>query len=167
MLSASACEASKESHAGNLFRRDARRTTAVEKRLPVLRRVFGQRGEVAARVFNGRGQEALEDQVLPVALLRRARVADDVARAGVEQPVIAPARAVREVALLDEEGLEPAQGSIPCDPEAGGPPSDDENLGAEAHRRGSRGRCLLRHFERIVSAGSPPKFDGIPAQGCE
>ena len=79
-------------------------------------------------------------RVLLDAVPRRDRVRLDVAGAGMEQAVVPPARARREVTALDEQSAQAAHRQVAQHAGAGGTAADDDDvdLGAGVHPRRPR-----------------------------
>src|SRR5690606_24714212 len=90
--------------------------------------VFRRDDEKAARVLDTVGMGIAQDGVFGDALLGAARVFDDVAPAAVDKPVIAPGCAVGQVALFDQDYLNPTQRRIPRHTCAGGTAADHQEF---------------------------------------
>ena len=120
----------------DLLRRQLGLRAAGEELVAVGRVVVGRGDEQAARVLDAVRDDLAQDRVLDHALLGGDGVLDDVAAAGVQQAVEAAARALGEVAALDEHDVEAAQGGVPRDAGAGGAAADDEDVGLDGrHER--------------------------------
>ena len=113
----------------DLLRRQLRLGAAGEELVAVRRVVVGRGDEQPARVLDAVRDDLAEDRVLHHALLGGDGVLDDVAAAGVQQAVEAAARALGEVAALDEHHVEAPQRGVPGDPGACGAAADDEDVG--------------------------------------
>jgi len=101
-------------------------------------RIVRRRDEIAAGVLDAGGRDPAQYLVLGDALARRGRVLDDVAAARMEQPVVAPARAAAEVALLDEERVQASPGEIAKETRARGSAADDEGVNGQGSRHRTR-----------------------------
>ena len=90
------------------------------------------RDEIAACVLDRLRGHSLEDLALGAALHCRLAVAGDVARAAVEQAMIAPRGAGIDVVLLDQYAVDAAQGKVTGQRRAGDTAADDQNLSLDA-----------------------------------
>jgi hypothetical protein len=95
----------------------------------VLSFVVGRDDKKAARILNAVGVGLAQDAILLDALFGAARVFDRIAPAAVQQAMIAPSRAVGEIAFFHQHHLEAAQGSIPRYSSASRAASNHENFG--------------------------------------
>ena len=129
---------------------DARRGACGWKAVEVVVRVVRGGDEVAAGELQRGRRDPPQDRVLGRAVARRQRIALDVAAAGVEEAVVAAARARREVAALDEERPHAAHRQVAQDAGAGRAPADDEDVDLGAGRRG-------RHVRPPRRIGSAPR----------
>ena len=85
-----------------LLDRERRGVAALEEAVGVRRVVVGRLHEQPAGVLDAVRHQPAQERVLVDALLGRDRILDDVAPAGVQQPVEAPARALDQVGALDQ-----------------------------------------------------------------
>ena len=146
----------------DLLRREVRLATPFHEPVAVGRVVVGRRDEQAAGVLDAVGDHLAQDRVLDDALVRRDRVLDDVAAAGVQQAVEAPARPLGEVAPLDEDDVEAAQRGVPRHAGAGRAASDHQHIGLDGWhcghlmpRRAPAIRARRRRAPRRSARGRP------------
>ena len=125
----------------DLLDRQLGRLAALEEAVAVGGVVVGRRDEQPAGVLDAVGDDPAQDRVLGHALLGGDGILDDVAPAGVQQAVEAAARALGEVAALDEHHVEAAQRGVPGHTGAGRAAADHQHIGlqvghvAHANRR--------------------------------
>ena len=117
------------------LRLDARGRARGGKPLDVVVRVVWRRDEQAAGGLDGCWGDPTQDAVLLDAVSRRDRVALHVASARMEEAVVAPAGARREVAAFDEERSQAAHGEVAQHSRPGGAATDDDHvhLGGNVH----------------------------------
>src|SRR5919204_6472590 len=115
---------------------------------------FADRDEVTTRVFDGGARDPAQDATLFHALDRRLEIVDAVAASRVKQPVRTAGGARGEIALLDQHGLDAAQGEIAQHAGPRRPAAENDDAGCEIRHlgRAARGRSAgpfparLRHY---------------------
>ena len=105
-----------------LLDREGRRVAALEEAVGVGRIVFGRRHEQPAGVLDAVRHQPAQQRVLVDALLGRHRILDDVAPAGVQQAVEAPARALDQVARSTSTTSKPRRAASQAVPTPVAPP---------------------------------------------
>jgi hypothetical protein len=151
----------------DLLGRELRLPAALHEPVAVRGVVVGRDDEQAAGVLDAVGDDAAQDRVLGHALLRRDRILDHVAAAGVQQAVEAAARALGEVRAIDERDVEPAQRGIPGNAGTRGAAADDQDVSLEARHTASlqpaqRPKNVLRVKSWQTTQRSLPALVGLP-----
>ena len=99
----------------------------VQKRLQERQVPFGEGHEQPVVLLQGLGDDAAQDPVFPPALAGRGRVVQHVARAAVQQPVVAAGGAGQKLTFFEQRHPESTQGQVvgqgPPDP-----PADDHHV---------------------------------------
>ncbi len=123
---------------GDLADRHLGILAALEEALGVGLIVGGGDDEKTAGVLEAVRHDPAQDLVLDGALGGRLRVLDDIAPAAVQQPVVAPAGAVGQVALLHQHGADAAQRQVAQDAHARRAAADDQHISRDlSHRNAS------------------------------
>ena len=113
----------------DLFGRDPGIGAGRDPDVGEIRGVGRGRNKQTAGIFNCLRDDPPQDDVLRGAVAGRAWVRQNIASSGVEQTVVAPRRALAEVALLDQNHFQATQAGIPGDTKSGSASTDDEKLG--------------------------------------
>ena len=113
------------------------------------------RHEQAATFLDAMSRQLFEQDPFAAAFDRRMEIVGDVTGTGVKQAVVAARGSGAEVALVDKDGGDPAQGKIAHDPSSADPAANDQYLGFE-----SGGTFLGWQWEGGCGHGGKPRVIG-------